>query len=76
MARSRIHYQDYNFETCKRIATRDGILSVAPLKSVTREHEEAKELVYKGLECAYLREDMISFYIAFGLSDVAWTCKK
>ncbi|KAF7820965.1 uncharacterized protein G2W53_026420 [Senna tora] len=57
----------------KAIAIRDGLLSVAPLKSVTREHEEAKELVYKGLECAYLREDMISFYIAFGLSDVPWT---
>ncbi|KAF7821027.1 uncharacterized protein G2W53_026482 [Senna tora] len=60
----------------KAIATRDGILSVAPLKSVTREHEEAKELVYKVLECAYLREDMISFYIAFDLSGVAWTCRK
>ncbi|KAF7821028.1 uncharacterized protein G2W53_026483 [Senna tora] len=30
----------------------------------------------KGLECAYLRKDMISLFIAFGLNDVAWTCRK
>ncbi|KAF7821029.1 uncharacterized protein G2W53_026484 [Senna tora] len=35
----------------KAIATRDGILRVAPLKLVTREDEEAKELAQRFRMC-------------------------
>ncbi|KAF7800888.1 uncharacterized protein G2W53_044611 [Senna tora] len=44
MVRSRKHDQGY-VKPAKAVATRDGILRVAPLKLVTREDDEAKEIV-------------------------------
>ncbi|KAF7821031.1 uncharacterized protein G2W53_026486 [Senna tora] len=52
MVRSRKHDQDYiTVKPTKAIATRDGILRVAPLKLVTREDEELKELVQRFRMC-------------------------
>ncbi|KAF7834668.1 fatty acid amide hydrolase [Senna tora] len=45
MVRSRKHDQGYTVKPAKAVATRDGILRVAPLKLVTREDDEAKEIV-------------------------------
>ncbi|KAF7834872.1 uncharacterized protein G2W53_009731 [Senna tora] len=46
MVRSRKHDQGYiTVKPVKAIATRDGILRVGPLKLVTREDDEAKEIV-------------------------------